>query len=128
MKYRTEIDSMGEVMVPEDAYYGAQTQRAVDNFSLSGLRFPRSMIKALWLIPCLPLLAAGNWNGDVVANEELELHARLRRAGHRVRYLPAFSVRHYTIVSSPLHELASAYFPIRPDRYGALGMAVRASA
>ena len=50
MKYRTEIDSMGEVMVPEDAYYGAQTQRAVENFSLSGLRFPRSFIGALGVI------------------------------------------------------------------------------
>ena len=50
MKYRTEIDSMGEVMVPEDAYYGAQTQRAVENFSLSGLRFPTSLIGALGVI------------------------------------------------------------------------------
>ena len=50
MKYRTEIDSMGEVMVPEDAYYGAQTQRAVENFSISGLRFPRSFIGALGVI------------------------------------------------------------------------------
>ena len=50
MKYRKEIDSMGEVMVPEDAYYGAQTQRAVENFSISGLRFPRSFIGALGVI------------------------------------------------------------------------------
>lgn len=50
MKFRTEIDSMGEVMVPEDAYYGAQTQRAVENFSISGLRFPRSFIGALGVI------------------------------------------------------------------------------
>lgn len=74
------------------------------------------------------LLAAGNWNGDVVANEELELHARLRRAGRRVLYLPAFGVRHYTVASSALHELLAAYLPLRPDRYGALGLAVRASA
>lgn len=50
MKYRTEIDSMGEVQVPENAYYGAQTQRATQNFSISGLRFPRSFIKALGII------------------------------------------------------------------------------
>lgn len=73
------------------------------------------------------LLAAGNWNGDVIANEELELHARLRRAGRRVLYLPAFGVRHYTVASSALHELAAAYLPLRPDRYGALGLAVRAA-
>lgn len=75
----------------------------------------------------VPLLEAGNWNGDVIANEELELHARLRRAGRRVLYLPTFGVRHYTVAPSALHELAAAYLPLRPDRYGALGLAVRAA-
>lgn len=41
---------MGKIMVPEDAYYGAQTQRAVENFSISGLRFPSPFIKALGMI------------------------------------------------------------------------------
>jgi len=50
MKYRIEQDSMGEVKVPEDAYYGAQTQRARDNFSVSTLRFPPCFIKAVALI------------------------------------------------------------------------------
>lgn len=72
------------------------------------------------------LLAAGNWNGNVVANEELELHARLRQLGRRVFYLPVFSVRHYTVAASPWYELAAAYLPLRPDRYGSLGLAVRA--
>ena len=49
-RFRTERDSLGDVMVPEDAYYGAQTQRAVDNFHVSGQRFPRVFIKALGLI------------------------------------------------------------------------------
>jgi fumarate hydratase class II len=48
--YRMETDSMGEVRVPAAAYYGAQTQRAVDNFPISGLRFPRRFIRALGLI------------------------------------------------------------------------------
>ncbi len=48
--YRVEQDSMGEVRVPEGALYGAQTQRAVDNFPLSGLRMPRAFIRALGLI------------------------------------------------------------------------------
>jgi len=39
-KYRVEHDSMGEVRVPKDAYYGAQTQRAVENFPVSGIGFP----------------------------------------------------------------------------------------
>ena len=50
MNQRREQDSMGEVLVPEGAYYGAQTQRAVENFVISGLRFPRAFIKALGLI------------------------------------------------------------------------------
>ncbi|MGM0524889.1 MAG: class II fumarate hydratase [Pseudomonadota bacterium] len=45
--YRTEQDSMGEVKVPEDALYAAQTQRAVDNFSISGLTMPATVIKAI---------------------------------------------------------------------------------
>jgi len=47
---RIEVDSMGEVRVPETAYYGAQTQRAVENFPISGIRFPRAFIRALGLI------------------------------------------------------------------------------
>ncbi len=50
IKYRIEKDSMGEVQVPVDALYQAQTQRAVDNFSVSGLGLPREMICALGLI------------------------------------------------------------------------------
>ncbi len=47
---RIERDSMGEVQVPDDALYGASTQRAVDNFPISDLRFSRRMIWALGLI------------------------------------------------------------------------------
>ncbi len=50
MDYRIEKDSMGEVKVPSDALYGASTQRAVDNFPISGLRFNRRFIWALGLI------------------------------------------------------------------------------
>lgn len=49
-EYRIEKDSMGEVKVPSWAYWGAQTQRAVDNFPVSGFKMPDSMIKALGLI------------------------------------------------------------------------------
>jgi fumarate hydratase, class II len=48
--YRIEQDSMGEVRVPQEAYYGAQTQRAVENFTVSGLRFPTPLIHALALV------------------------------------------------------------------------------
>lgn len=50
MTYRIEQDSMGDVKVPEEAYYGAQTQRAVENFTVSGLRLPPPLIHALGLI------------------------------------------------------------------------------
>src|SRR5512136_960859 len=49
-KYRMEKDSVGSVRVPNEAYYGAQTQRAVENFPISGWRFQREMIHALGLI------------------------------------------------------------------------------
>jgi fumarate hydratase class II len=45
--WRTEKDTLGEVRVPKHAYYGAQTQRAVENFPVSGLRMPRSFISAI---------------------------------------------------------------------------------
>jgi len=48
--YRIERDSMGELKVPAAACYGAQTQRAVENFPISGLRMPREFIRALGLI------------------------------------------------------------------------------
>jgi fumarate hydratase class II len=48
--YRIEHDSMGELKVPADALYGAQTQRAIDNFPISGLTLPREFIRALGLI------------------------------------------------------------------------------
>ena len=41
---------MGEMKVPDDAYYGAQTARAMKNFPISGLRFARRFIRALGLI------------------------------------------------------------------------------
>jgi fumarate hydratase class II len=49
-EHRTEKDSMGEMKVPADAYYGAQTGRAVDNFPISDLRFTRPFISAMGLI------------------------------------------------------------------------------
>ncbi len=45
--YRTERDSMGELQVPREALYGAQTQRAVENFPISGRPLPGSLIRAL---------------------------------------------------------------------------------
>ena len=48
--YRTERDSLGEMKVPAEARYGPQTQRAVENFPISGQRFSRRFIQAMGLI------------------------------------------------------------------------------
>src|SRR5687768_14943436 len=58
--FRTEHDSMGELRVPADALWGAQTQRAVQNFPISGVPMPRGFIRALGLIKA----AAAEVNGS----------------------------------------------------------------
>lgn len=76
------------------------------------------------------LLKAGNYSPAVIANEELELHARLRLLGHRVRYVSEFSCLHFPEGGSRLSELLSVYLPVirrTRSRYGALGMATRAA-
>jgi fumarate hydratase class II len=76
---RVEKDSMGVVQCPDDAYWGAQTQRAVENFPVSGLRFPRRFIEALGII---------KW-AAATANEELgavdaKIAAAIRTAAEEV--------------------------------------------
>jgi fumarate hydratase class II len=50
MAFRVEKDSLGEIKVPADKYWGAQTQRSLENFKIGGDRFPREMIKALGIL------------------------------------------------------------------------------
>jgi fumarate hydratase class II len=50
MEYRIETDSMGEIQVPVDRYYGAQTARSLMNFKIGGDRFPRELIRALGIL------------------------------------------------------------------------------
>ncbi|MBX3035159.1 MAG: class II fumarate hydratase, partial [Bdellovibrionaceae bacterium] len=50
MAFRTEKDTMGDVQVPADKFWGAQTQRSTQNFRIGGDRFPREMIKALGVL------------------------------------------------------------------------------
>jgi len=77
--YRVERDSMGELKVPADALYGAQTQRAVDNFPISGLRMPREFIRALGLIKS----AAAQANADLGHLKKAPAKA-IRKAAERV--------------------------------------------
>ncbi|MFD1040657.1 class II fumarate hydratase [Virgibacillus byunsanensis] len=77
--YRTEKDPMGRILVPKTAYYGAQTQRAVENFQISGRRLPRSFIKAQGIIKAsaakanmqLGMLASDKGKAIVEAAEEV---------------------------------------------------------
>jgi fumarate hydratase, class II len=77
MSFRVETDSMGEVQVPETAYWGAQTQRAVENFSVSDLRIPVSLIRALGVVKQVAAIV----NGELGLIEPLLADAIGRAAG-----------------------------------------------
>ncbi len=79
MEYRVEHDTMGEMRVPADALYGAQTQRAVENFPISGLRFPRSFLRALGIVKS----AAARVNGRL-GQLPPELAASIQKAADAV--------------------------------------------
>ena len=64
--YRIEKDSMGKLQVPKKAAYGAQTQRAVDNFPISGVTMPQTFIQALGLVK----QACANANFDLGGLDE----------------------------------------------------------
>src|SRR5436309_3079056 len=76
---RMERDTMGEVAVPADSLYGAQTARAVENFPISGRRFPRSFLRALALIKS----AAAHVNG-MLGHLPLERAAAIGAAADQV--------------------------------------------
>ena len=74
--HRTERDSMGEVKVPRDALFGAQTRRALENFPISDLRKPRRFVQALGAIK----LEAANINHELGALDEETRDAIVRAA------------------------------------------------
>ncbi len=75
--YRFEVDSLGQVRVPEGALYGAQTQRAVENFPISGQRFGRRFIRTLGLVK----QAAARTNGALGLLDPELAHAIAAAAG-----------------------------------------------
>ena len=77
--FRIERDSMGELQVPTQALWGAQTQRAVENFPISGYRLPRAFIRALALIK--QAAAATNLRLGLL---DAELAARIGQAAQAV--------------------------------------------
>jgi fumarate hydratase, class II len=82
--FRIERDSFGELKVPNDALWGAQTQRAVENFPISGLRMPRDFIRALGLI---------KWSA-ATANLELDALDAKRAAAIQKAALEVVEGRH----------------------------------
>ncbi|MGB9665273.1 MAG: class II fumarate hydratase, partial [Ignavibacteria bacterium] len=71
MEYRIETDSMGEVKVPADRYYGAQTARSLMNFKIGGEKFPPEFIRALAIVKKAAALT--NKELGVLAPEKADL-------------------------------------------------------
>jgi fumarate hydratase class II len=74
--YRIERDSLGEMQVPSDAYWGAQTQRAVENFPISGITFGRRFVRALGVVK----KAAAQANRDLGLVEDDKAEAIIEAA------------------------------------------------
>ena len=77
MSYRTEKDTMGEVKVPADAYYGAQTQRSIDNFKIAEdiNKMPKEIIQAFAYLK--KAAAITNFDAGVLTKEKLELISKV---------------------------------------------------
>src|SRR5277367_6365982 len=73
MEYRIEKDTMGEVKVPANAYYGAQTQRSIDNFKIAQdiNKMPKEIIKAFAYLKKAAALT--NLDAGVLSKEKAEL-------------------------------------------------------
>ena len=71
MSFRTESDSMGEMKVPSDKYYGAQTARSLKNFKIGDEKMPREIIRALGLIKKTAALV--NSELDLIAKDKRDL-------------------------------------------------------
>ena len=73
MEYRIEKDTMGEVKVPADAYYGAQTQRSIENFKIAQdiNRMPKEIIRAFAYLK--KAAAITNFEAGVLSKEKCEL-------------------------------------------------------
>ena len=77
--YRTEVDSMGEVQVPVNAYYSSQTQRAVENFPISGWRLPTALIRGMGRVK-LACATANNDLGKLTGSGKNTLNAEQVKA------------------------------------------------
>lgn len=71
MEYRIESDTMGEMKVPNDRYYGAQTARSLMNFKIGGEKMPPEIIRAMGILK--KAAAQANAELDVLPEEKAEL-------------------------------------------------------
>ena len=119
---RMERDTMGELPVPSDAYYGVQTARAIENFPISSLRFPRAMIRAMGLIK----RAAAGVNQSLNLLDKKPAEAIRRAAtevvdGHLLRTLvlelPDERERLLVVVVQVVLR-AREFFDLTPGRHG----------
>ena len=86
MEHRIETDSMGEVKVPSNVYWGAQTQRSLENFRIGKDHFPPEMIRALGILKKAAALAkVGAQYGFTIGYEAAEAEQK-RRATNEQRY------------------------------------------
>lgn len=90
MRYRTEQDSMGKINVPDKALYGAQTQRALNNFDISGLPLPSAFISAVALIKACA--AEANADLGVLAQDTAKAISRVALQISKGKYRSAFPV------------------------------------
>jgi fumarate hydratase class II len=90
MKTRIERDSMGELEVPEAALYGAQTQRAINNFPVSGKTMPEAFIRALLISKSAAAQANANLEllPSIVANAISEVVEELLESPHLMNNFP----------------------------------------
>ncbi|MFP2768919.1 class II fumarate hydratase [Oceanisphaera sp. KMM 10153] len=93
MKMRTERDSMGEIQVPDHALYGAQTQRAINNFPISGQQLPPAFIDAIARIKA----ACAHANGQLARLDQDKADAIIQAAGDIIegRHPDAFPIDIY---------------------------------
>src|SRR5687767_14117418 len=75
MEYRIEKDSLGEVKVPADKYWGAQTQRSLENFKIGGNKMPIEIIRAFAILK--KAAAEANFELGVLPEQKLKLISRV---------------------------------------------------
>ena len=102
-EFRIEQDSMGEVKVPAQAYYSAQTQRAVENFPVSGWRLPPALVRAMGLVKFACAIANRDL-GKLTGERQASAH---RRPGRRTARRCQRSRRRQTGGSVPDRRLSN---------------------